>query len=226
MFNIFSKKLIQICKRILIIALIVVITPLNVKADGPGNGQSGGKVVQETPIWLKYTLEEWGISFEYLSNWSVVEQIYPEDNQREIELFNDLDGRIIIARAENPKSLSPMSWFEKTRNQYNELIQIISETNIQDYPALIIGLPDTCNSTPLLQAIIGYGDKVYKVTYFGTGSKVFINELKMLLETLSFDEQPIGVSLLPDSYFSIPLNVLSPFHYIFYYSFGFCANVE
>lgn len=140
--------------------------------------------------WQYYESTGYEIAFSYPASWIVQEHTIPEEGIREISLSSETSGEIFITAEANPDRLSPAQWFEAQRGHYHpELIAEIATAQVQANSTLIIGQPDTCQTTAMLKAFIGYEGLMFSVTYYGIGQELADETFRQLLKSFSFNEE-------------------------------------
>jgi hypothetical protein len=136
--------------------------------------------------------KEFNISFKYPSNWKVNSGINGgegEGNWWEITIDTGNNFAGFIEEEDNLEMLNSQQWFEKHKNFYNLLATELIQVGVDGQQSLVVGVPDTCTSSPGLVVFIPKGKKILVVTFFINNINKGIDDLKTLLKyfTMSSD---------------------------------------
>lgn len=175
------------------------------QSAGNGNVQAVADSLRTRPEeWAHHESKDFEISFDYPANGILSEWQDASENLHVIDLHYDQLSSISISYELNPNAVSVEGWFGANRDQYNDLIMEIGKTEIRGNPALFLGLPDTCRSVPLVVAIIGHNDRIFRFIQFESASRQYAEELGQILGSISFAGHNNGTQPICRDYLRYP----------------------
>jgi hypothetical protein len=136
--------------------------------------------------WQRYVDPDFGMEFELPADWTAAATNY-EDGYRELILSTADSPVIFIQRDEFTVIQSARQWYESNLDRYNpERIAVLGELQLAGDSALVIGQPETCDSTAMLVVIVSHGYSIVRIQYLELDPNANTDVLEHLLSTLQF----------------------------------------
>jgi hypothetical protein len=139
----------------------------------------------------KFTDKEFGISISYPESWNVSSGLNGGEGNGvwwEINLSNDDYFSANILKEENPNNLTPPEWFKSVEDRYNQYAKEVFQLEIDNRPAIIVGTPNSCKSSPIFVVFIQDKNKILVLTYFETSTRKNAKDLETILRNFSFGD--------------------------------------
>ena len=158
---------------------------------------------------VTYENETWDISFKAMTDWEILESIYPLDSYYAIDIEGNSFDWITINKESIKNNLELDVWFEQKGTNYSPRLKIELLKNESNKNIYVIGQPITCTTTGMVVAFIRHNQDIYIFSQFNRSeeNKTAL-ELIKIIESFKVNDNNILTEeiKLENQHFKFPLS--------------------